>query len=378
MSRSKVRVRMYHVGFGDCFLLTFPSGAHMLVDCGVHSGGNLGVIPKVVADIAQVTGQHLQVVVATHRHQDHISGFATGRAVWQTVRVDEVWMPWTENPADSVATKLRIKHELLALELASHDKAPFAALAVNSLSNKDAMETLLHGFLGNPKRRYFSTESGTVSAPELGGVTARVLGPSRSEEYLKRMNPPESDSYLALTRASVGGEAASPFSSGWHLPPARARRLFKEVLEDRPATDAVPPEGLDELAFTLDSVVNNTSLMLLLKVGKARLLLPGDAQYGAWEYVLDRPELAQELATIQFYKVSHHGSHNGTPKRGVEAFKKVTSLVSTHIKPWDSIPRPPLLNALAGHGPVVRSDKPKQLPKKAKAGAFWIDYELDA
>jgi glyoxylase-like metal-dependent hydrolase (beta-lactamase superfamily II) len=69
---------MYRIGFGDCFLLSLPAGgslAHVLIDCGVHSRGDIGTMQQIVDDIAQQTDKRLALVVATHRHQDHISGF---------------------------------------------------------------------------------------------------------------------------------------------------------------------------------------------------------------------------------------------------------------------------------------------------------------
>ena len=40
----------------------------------------------------------------------------------------------------------------------------------------------------------------------------------------------------------------------------------------------------------LDRAVNNTSVMFLLQVGDALLLFPGDAQWGAWQPLLDDAE----------------------------------------------------------------------------------------
>ena len=44
MSSEQVVVRMYNVGFGDCFLLEFPrqnqEPFRVLVDCGSHSAGH--------------------------------------------------------------------------------------------------------------------------------------------------------------------------------------------------------------------------------------------------------------------------------------------------------------------------------------------------
>jgi hypothetical protein len=53
---SSIRVRMYRVGLGDCFLVTFPARngpAHVLVDCGVHARGDIGTLGQIVQNIAQ-------------------------------------------------------------------------------------------------------------------------------------------------------------------------------------------------------------------------------------------------------------------------------------------------------------------------------------
>src|SRR6266699_3162843 len=80
-------IRTYHVGFGDCFLISFEysrkSERHVLVDFG-STGFPKGVPKSRMMDIAknikQRTGGKLHAVVATHRHRDHISGFATEKA----------------------------------------------------------------------------------------------------------------------------------------------------------------------------------------------------------------------------------------------------------------------------------------------------------
>src|SRR5215208_5549940 len=84
LNRRKIRIRMYRVGFGDCFLLSLPAEngesadryRHILIDCGVHTGGDIvGNMEKVVDNIAEITERQLDIIVATHAHKDHISGF---------------------------------------------------------------------------------------------------------------------------------------------------------------------------------------------------------------------------------------------------------------------------------------------------------------
>src|SRR5262245_52603576 len=102
-TKLSVRVRMYRQGLGDCFLLTFAhSGGkyHMLIDCGVLRGTEDAEtkMRAVVTDIKEETGHHLNLVVATHEHWDHLSGFLQAGDIWDEITVDEVWLAWTEDP----------------------------------------------------------------------------------------------------------------------------------------------------------------------------------------------------------------------------------------------------------------------------------------
>ena len=77
-------IRSYHVGFGDCFLLSFACGPrserHVLIDfgsTGLPEGTPRTRMMDIAKDIKERTGGRLDAIVATHRHKDHISGFET-------------------------------------------------------------------------------------------------------------------------------------------------------------------------------------------------------------------------------------------------------------------------------------------------------------
>lgn len=57
------------VGQGDALLLSMPNGQHLLVDGGTVSAG-----PAVVAYLDQQGVAHLDLIIATHAHADHIGG----------------------------------------------------------------------------------------------------------------------------------------------------------------------------------------------------------------------------------------------------------------------------------------------------------------
>src|SRR5215510_8599342 len=104
----RARVRMYRQGLGDCFLITFPQAAgklfHVLIDCGVLVGTAdtmKGVVEHVRDTIrnGKPDGRaRVDLVVATHEHKDHLSGFNQARAVFNMdFDFGAVWLGWTEN-----------------------------------------------------------------------------------------------------------------------------------------------------------------------------------------------------------------------------------------------------------------------------------------
>ena len=97
---------MYNVGFGDCFLLSFSyphpvdgrDVRHVLIDFGTKAlpkGGSS--MSDIAQQIALDCGGKLDVVVVTHRHQDHLSGFAPGIGGERLagLQADRVLRPWT-------------------------------------------------------------------------------------------------------------------------------------------------------------------------------------------------------------------------------------------------------------------------------------------
>jgi len=108
---SSVEIRAYQVGFGDCFLLFVPTRAgerKILIDCGSiaqRKKNSAEIVGEIIKDVAGADGKpRIDVVVATHRHRDHISGFATAKArngtgdIIKSLNPDLIVQPWTEDP----------------------------------------------------------------------------------------------------------------------------------------------------------------------------------------------------------------------------------------------------------------------------------------
>lgn len=392
-------VRMYAVGFGDCFLVTVDEGGErpwrMLVDCGVHGLGR-GDHPLhvIVGDIVKAATDgdgtpRIDVVVATHRHQDHVSGFADEQ--WEGVEVGEVWLPWSEDPTDTSARTLTARLNDLArrlhLQLAA-DAPEASAMALNSLANERAMRTLQSGFAGSPTRKYLSAETPIpLDMPGLRAGRIHLLGPSKSPAAIKAMEPPRAEQWLRMgaDHDAPEGTAESPFPPEYGIPDVDSfNEQYPHLTVDPSLLKAIASRSDDSLlaASWLDRALNNTSIVFVLELEGCCVLFSGDAQWGVWRAILENREARALLARTDFYKVSHHGSHNGTPKELVNEVlaAEVTSLISVRpMRRWTAIPKENLVEALAhGERRVLRADRPDMMPPAVRhdAAGLWSEIDL--
>lgn len=437
----RVSVRMYNVGFGDCFVLTLPGPTRprsVLIDCGRHVGTLMDappfwdVVNQVVADLPLLDGKpFIDVLVMTHRHRDHVHGFSRPD-VWKDVGVGEVWMPWTESTTDPVALELR-NHQDQSAARAVHalrafgvkDSAPILSIALNSLANQDAMDTLA-GFgctvqyLPEPLRPQATCLTGVAGADTglPAGVNVHVLGPPRDTRTIVDLAPPAGASYLRLVPPADDGVATSdgpgsaaavavpaPWGGRWDIDRATYQARIDAAVPKQPGP---PPAGgylsgklLDQversaftdaesLAMSVDHALNGTSLVLLFEVGDIFLLFSGDAQWGTWDAILRNPVWTEKLKKVRFVKIGHHGSHNGTPVEFVEKYlHDSVAMVSVSptgytAKGWKQIPKQELLQALEEQGRVgllVRSDvlgaPSERVLRHGADPPLWVEVHFD-
>jgi beta-lactamase superfamily II metal-dependent hydrolase len=422
MAMSKtLRVRMYDVGFGDCFLLSLPGKRTILVDAGFHSqgkgafGGN-ELAAQIVEDVKQISGEaRIDVVIATHRHQDHVYAFNSDK--WDEVEVGEVWLPWVEDRANKKATGLWKKQKRFAAQLAAalpsfelgeQDRASVEFMLWNAgvelpgfdaggWSNAGALDRLHEGFARRdrarprflPEKEAFPETFETAALP---GVRVHVLGPARDPALIEELDPEaDGETYRALAlRAAAaaaggaGGAAVAPFGEAWQVPDDDGGFRL-EPSETERIDDLAQSADAVFAAEKVDGMINSTSLVLLLEIGKARLLLPGDAEWGTWKRILEDDAARTLLRGATFFKVGHHGSHNATSRTLVEKVlpRKIPAMISTQQGDGsyrNNIPLQDLIEALEARDiRYVRSDKAKgPLPRSFRKGegGKWVDLEL--
>lgn len=398
-SPKQVRVTMYNVGFGDCFLLAFEYAKgqtrRVLIDCG-SSTNSKAQMTKVVDQIVRDSGGHVDAVVVTHRHSDHLSAFGlkgVGERL-EGLKPELVVQPWTEHPkaekaaleAPSVFTRQALSHMIglaaaqeFALQLCRNPgrvlaaasprvQTQLASLAALSIRNKPAVERLAR--MG---KRHAYVYAGSKSGLEklLPGVKVSVLGPPtlRQSEAIRKQTKWAPDEFWRLRArlaASSGANVTTQRGSStlfWGVPTESVARAPSYVRWMIRKLDDAQIQQAKQIVRSLDDVLNNTSVILLFEVGEGVLLFPGDAQLENWHYALSDPKIRAKLSGATVYKVGHHGSTNATPRRLWDSFRyrnakrqRLVTLLSTRKGKHEGVPRQSLVKALQEETNLASTD----------------------
>src|SRR5690606_879574 len=383
-----------------------------LIDYGSTRSPRKGRAKSRMRDVAPLIEQHtngvLDVLAVTHRHKDHLFGFAdtTGAATMRRLKPPLVLRPWTEDPtlqpdatgprhsgdpllgqasasfAAGLANAQTALHHLS--EMPGLHPSVVAAVA-GQVRNAEAIDLLDELSEADQGRYLFAgCDPGTTDA--IPGMAITVLGPPTVEQdrRVARQRSDDKDEFWML-RLSASLEAAAgqyetdDVVSDVDLGPGPVRWLVDRLAAQRSHSTV-------RLVRQLDDALNNTSLSLLLEIGSLKLLFPGDAQIENWQHTLDRlptePELRAKLRDVDLYKVGHHGSRNATPRSLHAIWQErpshlpMTILMSTRDgvhgdTPATRVPRQTLIDALKELGPLFSTDDLDQ-------GQVYLEFEADA
>lgn len=369
-----VNIKMYRVKeLGDCFLLNFShkSGtSNVLIDCGSlrNSDKSKARMQTIARNIQkQLKGEKISVVVGTHQHNDHLSGFVHAEDIFKQIKAEQAWLSWSDNPKDVQAQRIVQGQRKLSFQLQKISKGlenakgkPFKNASARERINDvlgfysaatpgDAPVVPAKGVenIKSMSEEVKYLEPGQIlNLPGFDENTVKVyiLGPPRKNALLFDKDPKKEETYdhklamagtlaenflSALTNFSDQGvdleEEQFPFNNKCERSLRSNSSLPSPYLDPKKDWQKIEEEWLDQaerLALYLDSYTNNSSLVLafeLVNSGKV-LLFVGDAQAGnwlswkdiSWEAAAPKFRAYDLLANTVLYKVGHHCSHNAT------------------------------------------------------------------
>ena len=258
---ANIRVRMYRVGFGDFFLLTVPGKngpAHILIDCGVHAA-NIGSMDECVQDMKKETGNRLALVILTHYHADHMSGFASNyddfaefdQSARCGSRIASIptsptrrssWRSSRPSPSSCSCSSLRAHGSRRAAKRVHKvENALGVASEDGGGSNAKALKLLQSGFKNKPPVYYYQ-----------GGDDAHSAGRARRHDHRRDPRPlaariPAASSPPATTRRSSTWRRSATTASRHDAASSRSREEVaggrRRLSRRRPSTSSTRPDG---------------------------------------------------------------------------------------------------------------------------------------
>lgn len=258
---SGVKVRMYRQGHGDCFLLAFAGRegrkkrtVYVLIDCGLKPKSEVKnqKIAEVIDDIAEATGGHVDVVVVTHEHQDHVNGFAkkkSGKHLFDKITFGQCWLAWTEDENDALANALRARFRDTLVTLAFAQEKALQAHGAQALQTR--LADILDAETGDGDTAEGSAAEALRTAYRAAVAAAPLAGPAaHARAAIKGITNKRAMQYLRARAEAPplflrpdGAPAALP-----HLPDLRVYALGPP--RDETLLLDLDPVGAEEFHMT--------------------------------------------------------------------------------------------------------------------------------
>lgn len=376
----KLRVRAYNVRFGDAILVSVPdktsAGArktrHILIDVGNALGGkNQGgldtVFEPVINNILKVLdGEPLDLYIMTHEHMDHVQGLMyastkreeeLSKKLKDELKVRYAWLTASADPEyydnfpDAKKEKKKLDKAFADIRLyldaseklatPNKENAWFRALMHNNDSKTTAdYIDYLRTLAPKNKTFYVHRETNLNGKHPFQEAKLSIWAPEEDTSiYYGHFKP------MALNVTPGNGAASRPSVSMPIPPPGVDAGAFYQLVEAR-------RNGYVENLLAIDKAKNNTSIVFCLEWRGWKLLFAGDAEVRSWKE-MNKQNL---LKPVHFLKISHHGSHNGTP--AIDLVEKImpktkpdsrkrSALVSTCVETYGGVPHGDTIDLLS-------------------------------
>jgi beta-lactamase superfamily II metal-dependent hydrolase len=352
----RIRVRIYNVRFGDAILVRVPdrdpatgetTRRHILIDVGNvlrKEGGDDTVFEAIVKNVLeQLDGEPLDLYVMTHEHLDHVQGlFHASKHSFQP---------------DELKTKLATRFAWLTGSAAPdyYDTHPNARREKKLYAEAYARIGARLALLPAAEAEAFAAMYANNNPQKTADCVAFLRSLAETTTYVHRGKDLDGTHPFREARFEIWAPEEDTASYYKSLMPLAIRAGGAAA---GPAARSVPPPGVDTGAFydlvsfrergfadnllAIDKAANDTSVVFCLEWRGNRLLFAGDAELDSWRMMAEK----NVLGPVDFLKVSHHGSHNGTPDadvldRFLPSGGKRRAVISTWTETYGGIPHEP-------------------------------------
>jgi beta-lactamase superfamily II metal-dependent hydrolase len=368
----------YNVGFGDTTLVEFPDSQdghtntrRILIDMGNVSsgeGGDIAVFQSVAEDLRGRIGEGaIDLFVMTHEHLDHVRGLRYLASLGQAIPFDYVWLTSSANPhygrrypkaevlkrlMATQALHLTAQAQVLGLE----DHPARAYMAINNPNNTGTCVDFIRK-MARVRRSYVHNRYRIIPGKHHPFHEAKIAvwapEPDTSTYYGRFVSP--------VPR--VSNRQRYP-----KTPPGVDPKAFRNLMDSLQS-------GFGENILAIDKAANNTSIVLCIEWRGWRLLFTGDAERRSWQEMAKRKVLKE----VHFLKISHHGSHNGTPSGEIldsvlpkqpHDDKPRSAILSTWPDTYNGVPDEPTVARIADRVDVLRTTRSVPL-----GGSVRLDFE---
>jgi beta-lactamase superfamily II metal-dependent hydrolase len=368
-------VRLYRVGCGDCIFLRVPDEGgprHILVDCGNFLGDPVGDLRSAVSNVVELLNDpeipaaqrgQLDLLVATHQHWDHLKGFEGALEALKGFAIRRIWITIAMKEDHAGAQGLHALQAGIAetvkglVEERGRAISPLLyAMLVLSLSTGEASRAL---------RQVLSEHNHIEPLYVYRGVEGDLAKKKRASQLLSFGDTSTRLSILAPEK-EIDEAYTAPATGLLGELEVHTAGFLEALPEDQRLRE---PANISASAFRLlrsqlmhtsllaasqeNSVVNNTSVALLLEWRGRRLLFPGDAEHESWKLMWQNARQALSRP-LDFLKVSHHGSQNGTPYELGDAGNPINEILDTVLPRGNAGNARAVVSTLAGriHAPI--------------------------